>query len=146
MAQTLTIALVAHDARKPDLVSWVRDHEGDLSPHSLVATGTTGGLIQAACPSLKIRRMNSGPLGGDQQLGAMIAEGKLDMLFFFTDPMTPLPHDVDVKALTRLSVLYDIPMACNRATAEFLITSRHFVDGYERQPTDATLLAQSVNN
>lgn len=143
MAKKLTIALVAHDARKPDLVSWVHDHEADLKPHSLVATGTTGGMIQATCPSLDIRRMNSGPLGGDQQLGAMIAEGKLDMLFFFNDPMTPMPHDVDVKALTRLSVLYDIPMACNRATAEFLITSPHFVDGYEPHPTDAALMAQS---
>ena len=140
MTQKLTIALVAHDARKPDLVSWVRDHEDQLSPHSLVATGTTGSLIQAACPSLNIRCMNSGPLGGDQQLGAMIAEGRLDMLFFFTDPMTPMPHDVDVKALTRLSVLYDIPMACNKATAEFMITSPHFVGGYDRQPSDAAVL------
>jgi len=140
MSQKMTIALVAHDARKPDLVSWVRDHEAQLQPHSLVATGTTGAMIQAACPALNVRRMNSGPLGGDQQLGAMIAEGKLDILFFFTDPMTPMPHDVDVKALTRLSVLYDIPMACNKATAEFLISSPLFVDGYERQPTDAAVL------
>ena len=142
MAQVLNIALVAHDARKPDLASWVRDHEAALAPHSLVATGTTGAMIQAACPSLNIRCLNSGPLGGDQQLGAMIAEGRLDILFFFTDPMTPMPHDVDVKALTRMSVLYDIPMACNRATAEFLITSPHFKDGYERRPTDAVLSTQ----
>lgn len=135
MAKKMTIALVAHDARKPDLVSWVRDHEKELASHDLVATGTTGGLILEACPSLSLRRMNSGPLGGDQQLGAMIAEGKLDLLFFFTDPMTPLPHDVDVKALTRLSVLYDVPMACNRATAEFLISSPYFAKGYTRQPT-----------
>ena len=144
MARKFTIALVAHDARKPELVSWVRDHEAQLQPHSLVATGTTGGLIQAACPSLSVRRMNSGPLGGDQQLGAMIAEGRLDMLFFFTDPMTPMPHDVDVKALTRLSVLYDVPMACNKATAEFLITSPHFTEGYERQPAEAA--AAELNN
>ncbi len=143
MSQKLTIALVAHDARKPDLVSWVRDHEAQLLPHKLVATGTTGAMIQAACPSLNIQRMNSGPLGGDQQLGAMIAEGRLDILFFFTDPMTPMPHDVDVKALTRLSVLYDIPMACNKATAEFMITSPYFVDGYERQPTEAVVLNQT---
>lgn len=145
MVQQLTVALVAHDAKKPDLVSWVRDHEEDLQPHKLVATGTTGAMVQAACPSLNIKRMNSGPLGGDQQLGAMIAEGHLDVLFFFTDPMTPLPHDVDVKALTRLSVLYDIPMACNRATAEFLITSPHFANGYERQPAEAAMLSQSGN-
>lgn len=146
MAQKMTIALVAHDARKPDLVSWVRDHESDLAPHHLVATGTTGGLIQAACPNLSVRRMNSGPLGGDQQMGAMIAEGRLDMLFFFTDPMTPLPHDVDVKALTRLSVLYDIPMACNRATAEFLIASPLFVKGYERHPVEAVTATQKSNH
>lgn len=143
MARKMTIALVAHDARKPELVSWVNDHLAALEPHDLVATGTTGGMIQAACPSLTIKRMNSGPLGGDQQMGAMIAEGRLDMLFFFTDPMTPMPHDVDVKALTRLSVLYDIPMACNRATAEFLINSPLFVQGYERHPAEAVTMSKS---
>ncbi len=134
MDQPLTIALVAHDARKQDLVTWVRRHEEAFLPHKLVATGTTGGLIQEACPALSIQRMNSGPLGGDQQLGALIAEGRLDMLFFFTDPMTPLPHDVDVKALTRLSVLYDLPMACNRATADFLVSSPLFGKEYQRRP------------
>lgn len=146
MTEKMTIALVAHDARKPDIVSWVRLHENRLAPHELVATGTTGGQIQSACPSLRIRRLNSGPLGGDQQLGALIAEGRLDMLFFFTDPMTPLPHDVDVKALTRLSVLYDIPMACNRATAEFLIASPLFIQGYERHPAEVVAARLTNNN
>ena len=116
-----TIALIAHDQKKDDMAEFARLHQKALSNYDLVATGTTGGRIMEAVPSLKVVRMKSGPLGGDQQIGAMIAEGKVSMLIFFTDPLTPMPHDVDVKALTRLATVYDIPMALNRATAEMLI-------------------------
>ncbi|MBL0370520.1 methylglyoxal synthase [Rhizobium sp. KVB221] len=121
MAKRETIALIAHDQKKDDLADFARTHEAVLSQFDIVATGTTGGRIIEACPSLSVRRMKSGPLGGDQQIGAMIAEGEVSMLIFFTDPLTPMPHDVDVKALTRLATVYDIPMALNRATAEILI-------------------------
>ncbi len=121
------IALVAHDAKKDEMVAFARIHEMWLSAYRLFATGTTGGRILDACPSLNITRLKSGPLGGDQQIGAMIAEGRLSGLFFFIDPLSPMPHDVDVKALTRLSVVYDIPMALNRATAELLIRADGFV-------------------
>lgn len=121
LAERETIALIAHDQKKDDMAEFARTHQQALSRYDIVATGTTGGRIQDACPGLAVTRMKSGPLGGDQQIGAMIAEGKVSMLLFFTDPLTPLPHDVDVKALTRLATVYDIPMALNRATAELLI-------------------------
>ena len=117
------IGLVAHDARKNDLVEWVKYNEGTLAHHDLCATGTTGRLLQSQCPSLDIARLKSGPLGGDQQLGAMIAEGRLDMLIFFTDPLTAMPHDVDVKALTRIATLGQVVMARNAASADFVIAS-----------------------
>jgi methylglyoxal synthase len=97
------------------------NHAGKLSKFKLFATGTTGGRILEVCPNLDLIRLKSGPLGGDQQIGALIATGEISMLIFFTDPLTPLPHDVDVKALTRLATVYDIPMALNRATAEMLL-------------------------
>lgn len=112
------IALVAHDARKDELVAWVGNHLPQLGGAELWATGTTGSRILAAYPDLTLTRLKSGPLGGDQQLGAMIAEGRLDALVFFIDPLSPLPHDVDVKALTRLAVVYDLPMALSPATAD----------------------------
>ncbi|MCA3254488.1 MAG: methylglyoxal synthase [Alphaproteobacteria bacterium] len=115
------IALVAHDARKAALVDWVGDHLARLAGRPLVATGTTGARILEAHPALDLVRLKSGPLGGDQQLGAMIAEGRLAALIFFVDPLTPMPHDVDVKALTRLAEVYDLPMALNRATADLVI-------------------------
>jgi methylglyoxal synthase len=115
------LALVAHDQKKDDIVAFARTHAEHLRAFRLVATGTTGGRIKEAVPSLDIHALKSGPLGGDQQIGAMIAEGKIGALIFFIDPLSPLPHDVDVKALTRLAVLYDIPMALNRRTAEILI-------------------------
>ncbi|MCM5556594.1 methylglyoxal synthase [Pleomorphomonas sp. JP5] len=120
------IALVAHDAKKDEMVTFARTHERRLSDFRLFATGTTGGRIREACPALDVTRLKSGPLGGDQQIGAMIAEGRLSGLIFFIDPLSPMPHDVDVKALTRLSVVYDIPMALNRATAELLIRADGF--------------------
>ena len=117
-----TLALVAHDQKKADLVDFAVSHAARLAAFDLVATGTTGSRIVEAVPQLSLTRLKSGPLGGDQQIGAMIAEGRVGGLIFFVDPLTPLPHDVDVKALTRLGELYDIPMALNRATAELLIT------------------------
>lgn len=124
------IALVAHDQRKEDLLSWVRYNAERLSEHELCATGTTGKIISDKC-SLDVQRLKSGPLGGDQQLGAMIANGELDVLIFFWDPMTSQPHDVDVKALLRMSVLYNIPVACNRSTADFIISSSLFNEEYD---------------
>lgn len=132
----ISIALVAHDARKRELVSWIGTYHDKFVKRQLFATGTTGRLIKEAYPDLSVTALKSGPLGGDQQLGAMIATGALDMMIFFTDPMTPLPHDVDVKALTRLSTLYDIPMACNTSTAAFLINSPLFDIGYDRAAPD----------
>lgn len=130
MEKRKRIALVAHDQRKEDLLTWVKYNAGVLSEHELYATGTTGKIISKQCP-LDVHRLKSGPLGGDQQLGAMIANGELDILIFFWDPMTSQPHDVDVKALLRMSVLYNLPVACNRATADFLISSTLFDEAYE---------------
>nr|CAD6617501.1 methylglyoxal synthase [Rhizobium sp. Khangiran2] len=115
------IALIAHDEKKDDMAEFARQHQDALSRFRIIATGTTGGRVQDACPGLDVTRLKSGPLGGDQQIGAMIATGEVDILLFFIDPLTALPHDVDVKALTRLATVYDIPMALNRATAETLI-------------------------
>jgi methylglyoxal synthase len=115
------IALIAHDQKKDEMAQFAKRHEQALSNFRIVATGTTGGRVLEAAPSLDVTRLKSGPLGGDQQIGALIATGEVSMLIFFTDPLTPLPHDVDVKALTRLATVYDIPMALNRATAEKLI-------------------------
>ncbi|MBR0557587.1 methylglyoxal synthase [Ciceribacter sp. L1K23] len=121
MAGKPSIALIAHDQKKDDLADFAHRHEAVLAGWQIVATGTTGGRIQQACPSLSVQRMKSGPLGGDQQIGALIATGEIDMLIFFVDPLTAMPHDVDVKALMRLATVYDIPMALNRATAELMI-------------------------
>ncbi len=125
------IALVAHDGRKQDLLEWVKFNVGTLGEHELYATGTTGKVI-AEETGLDVRRFRSGPLGGDMQLGAAIAENELDVLVFFWDPMTPHPHDVDVKALLRISVLYNVPTACNRSTADFVISSPLLKEDYVR--------------
>ena len=130
-----SIALVAHDNRKADLLAWARHNKGTLKEHVLYATGTTGGMV-AEHLGLDVHRLLSGPLGGDQQIGALIAEGKLDLLIFFWDPLEPQPHDPDVKALLRIAVLWNIPTACNRATADFLVSSPLLAERYERSLHD----------
>ena len=129
-----TIALVAHDAKKKDLLEWVTKHVDKLRGNEYYATGTTGKLLSTALDG--IHCLKSGPLGGDQQLGSLISEGKIDYLIFFWDPMTSQPHDVDVKALLRLSVLYDIPTACNRASADFMVSSGLFGEEYQPEVID----------
>jgi methylglyoxal synthase len=119
---TRRIALVAHDHKKQDLLEWADHNRELLSRHVLVATGTTGRLLADEL-DLRVTCLQSGPLGGDQQIGALIASGRLDLLVFFTDPMHPQAHDSDVKALMRIAVVWDIPIACNRSSADFLITS-----------------------
>lgn len=126
------IALVAHDNRKQDLIEWVEWNWNALLEHQLVCTGTTGALVEKALrgkfekgssQTISLQKLKSGPLGGDQQLGSLISEGKIDILIFLWDPMEPQPHDVDVKALLRIAVLYNVPTACNRSTADFMISS-----------------------
>jgi methylglyoxal synthase len=136
------IALVAHDHRKSDLLSWARYNAGTLGQHELLATGTTGGMLVAEL-GLEVTRLLSGPLGGDQQIGAMIAESELDLLVFFWDPLEPQPHDPDVKALLRIAVLYNVPTACNRATADFLVSSPLLAAEYERTQPDGAGLRRS---
>lgn len=116
-----TIGLVAHDEKKKALADWVTRNAAALQHHHLVATATTGRVIREMVPGITLTTVKSGPLGGDQQIGAMIAEGRLDALIFFADPLTPLPHDVDVKALLRLVLVYDIPAAFSPATADLLV-------------------------
>ncbi len=115
------IALIAHDQKKEEMAAFVRANEALLQPFSIVATGTTGRRVAETCPSLDITPLKSGPLGGDQQIGALIATGDVGMLIFLVDPLSAMPHDVDVKALMRLATVYDIPMALNSATAEILV-------------------------
>ena len=128
MKKNKKIALVAHDNRKKDLLEWVDWNWENLATHELICTGTTGSLIETLLNNkrkevhksdIKIKKLKSGPLGGDQQLGALISEGEVDLLIFLWDPMEPQPHDVDVKALLRIAVVYNVPMACNRSTADF---------------------------
>ncbi len=123
------IALIAHDNKKKDLIEWAVHNKKELSKHSLVATGTTGKLIEEALDQ-PVTKLLSGPLGGDQQIGAMIATGDIDVIFFFFDPMEAQPHDSDVKALLRLAVAWNLPMACDRTTADFLMTSRFMQEEY----------------
>lgn len=134
-----TIALVAHDSQKPDMIEWVEYNWATLMNYELVCTGTTGSLVEAALKQylshsdarmLHIVKLKSGPLGGDQQLGALIAEKKVDIVIFFWDPMQMQPHDVDVKALLRIASLYNIPTATNRSTADFIISSPLMEIGY----------------
>jgi methylglyoxal synthase len=141
MRKVKRIGLVAHDNRKKDLLEWVEWNWKTLIEHEMICTGTTGKLIEEflikktaehKMKPPKVTKLRSGPLGGDQQLGAMITEGKIDMFIFLWDPMQPQPHDVDVKALLRITVLYNIPTACNRASADFIISSRLMNSDYKR--------------
>lgn len=117
----LRLALVAHDAKKAAMTAWARRHEDFLSHCDLVATGTTGARVAEACPRLAPTRLKSGPLGGDQQIGARICEGLIDALVFFVDPLSPHPHDVDVKALMRVALVYDLPLALSTSAADLMI-------------------------
>src|SRR5690348_11623260 len=131
------IALVAHDYKKQELIEWTRSHKDILSRHDLYGTGTTGSLIESAT-GLKVNKLMSGPMGGDLQIGSMIAEEKIGMMIFFWDPMEAQPHDPDIKALLRVSVVWNIPVACDSATADFLITSPLMGAQYEAKMTDYT--------
>ena len=136
-SQPRVIALIAHDNKKQDLVDWARFNLLTLTSHHLVATGTTGGLLEKEL-GLEVEKLMSGPLGGDQQIGARIAEGGVDLVIFFWDPLEPHPHDVDVKALLRIAVVYDVPMACNRSTADFIISSPLMQEpGFRAESEDA---------
>lgn len=130
-----SIALVAHDNKKPDLLDWAEYNRDRLTNHKLYATGTTGRLLQEKL-DFSIVRLQSGPLGGDQQLGARIAEGAIDILVFFWDPLEPMPHDPDVKALLRIAAVWNVPIACTRATADFLFSSPIMKEKYERPVED----------
>ena len=126
------IALVAHDNMKDEMLEWVAHHRTELSNNVLVGTGTTGRLVQEHT-GLEVERLRSGPLGGDQQMGARIAEGKIDILMFFWDPLEPQPHDPDIKALLRIAAVWNIPVACNRASADFIISSPLISQVYQRR-------------
>jgi methylglyoxal synthase len=145
MKKTKRIALVAHDNRKKDLLEWVSWNWNSLVDHQLICTGTTGKLIEKLLDEkagplkkkkIKLRKLKSGPLGGDQQLGALISEGKVDFLIFLWDPMMPQPHEVDVKALLRITVLYNLPTACNRSSADYLISSPLMNSDYKPAAND----------
>lgn len=129
------IALVAHDNKKDDLLDWVEYNRERLGGHVLFATGTTGRVLEEEL-GLTINRLQSGPLGGDQQIGAKISEGEIDCLIFFWDPLEPLPHDPDIKALLRIAVVWNIPVACNRASADFIFSSPLMEEAYERALPD----------
>jgi methylglyoxal synthase len=131
MGQQKKIALVAHDNKKRDLLEWARFNRSLLAQHEFYATGTTGAFIESEL-DVKVTKLQSGPLGGDQQIGAKIPEGEIDFLIFFWDPLAPLPHDPDVKALLRLAVVWNIPVACNRASADFMISSPLMSGEYQR--------------
>jgi methylglyoxal synthase len=130
MSPRKAIALIGHDNRKPDLLEWASYNRDTLADHVLYATGTTGGLLAEEL-DLRVHRFLSGPLGGDQQVGAAVAEGRIDLVVFFWDPLEPHPHDVDVKALLRIAVVYNVPIACNRATADFVLSSPLMARAYQ---------------
>ena len=129
------IALVAHDNKKKDLMEWAKYNRDLLVKHMLCATGTTGAMLEKTLGT-DVQKLQSGPLGGDQQIGAKIAEGLIDFIIFFWDPLEPQPHDPDVKALLRLAVVWNVPVACNRASADFMISSPLMSSAYERTLPD----------
>ena len=135
IGQSKNIALVAHDNKKNELIEWARFNRELLVNHQIYATGTTGDLLEDEL-GIEVIKLQSGPLGGDQQIGARIADGDIDFLVFFWDPLSPMPHDPDVKALLRMAVVWNIPMACNRASADFMISSPLMDNDYERLITD----------
>ncbi|MCS7039327.1 MAG: methylglyoxal synthase [Anaerolineae bacterium] len=135
MPQRKRIALVAHDNKKRELLEWAAWNRELLAQHELFATGTTGKLLEDVI-GVPVTRFQSGPLGGDQQIGAKIAEGEIDFMIFFWDPLSPQPHDTDVKALLRIAVVWNIPIACNRASADFMISSALMTGEYERLIVD----------
>jgi methylglyoxal synthase len=132
MGKKKSIALIAHDNMKQNLLEWAKYNKDVLGRHDLFATGTTGAVLSKEL-GLKITALQSGPLGGDQQIGARIAEGTIEFLIFFWDPLEPHPHDPDVKALLRIAVLWNIPIACNRASADFMISSHLMSEDYSRR-------------
>ena len=145
MKKVKKIALVAHDNQKKNLIEWVDWNWEILVDHELICTGTTGRLLEELFTKkiaglkhkkLRLKKLKSGPLGGDQQLGAMIAEDKIDLVIFLWDPMMPHPHEVDVKALLRITVLYNIPTACNRSSADYMISSSLMNSDYKPAPND----------
>ena len=144
MKKIKSIGLVAHDARKRDMVEWVEFNYKRLMPHKLICTGTTGRLVEEVFlrrepdKASDIIKLKSGPLGGDQQMGSLIASGHVDILIFFIDPMTTQPHDVDIKALERLCSVYNVVIACTRSTADFVISSHLFEEDYEPVTIDNT--------
>ena len=129
------IALVAHDNTKPDMMKWAKDNRDRLARHELFATGSTGDMLEEEL-NIEIHKLKSGPLGGDQQIGAKISEGDIDFLIFFWDPLSPLPHDPDIKALLRMAVLWNIPLACDKASADFMIRSPLMDETYQRLLTE----------
>lgn len=135
MGQEKRIALVAHDNKKRDLLEWAKYNRDLLARHTIYATGTTGEILEGEL-GLKIIRLQSGPLGGDQQIGAKVVDNEIDFLIFFWDPLEPMPHDPDVKALLRMAVVWNIPIACNRASADFMISSPLMQNEYERLVPD----------
>jgi methylglyoxal synthase len=137
MGEKKKIAIVAHDNKKSDLLEWAKFNKELLAQHSLYATGTTGSLLEQEL-AVEVHKLQSGPLGGDQQIGAKIAEGEIDFIIFFWDPLEPHPHDPDVKALLRIAMVWNIPVACNRASADFMISSPLMTGEYERFVPDYT--------
>lgn len=135
MKKDKNIALVAHDNKKGELLEWARFNKDLLAHHKIYATGTTGRLIEDLL-GVKVTKLQSGPLGGDQQIGSLIVENKINFIVFFWDPLEPMPHDTDVKALLRMSVVWNIPLACNRSSADFMISSPLMDEDYERRVPD----------
>jgi methylglyoxal synthase len=131
MSKKKKIALVAHDNKKIEMIEWAKFNRDLLVQHKIFATGTTGRLLEETL-GIKVKKLQSGPLGGDQQIGALIVNGEIDFMIFFWDPLEPMSHDTDIKALLRMAAVWNIPIACNRSTADFMISSPLMDEDYER--------------